>query len=201
MSIIKNLNIETENGIAKSIEIDVKIGLMEATYSAKEIDGSVEVYINGQYIDTAPISYQEELRVNDLYEAIANEINETIDDMPVHTDHIPETYAQYLNERLDAVYTDCIKVAKANELEAGDVSPDKVMEDIEKIANVLCDMSSDTKVIDENVRKAKVHSLCKELCTIDTDSVLFQMLSDIADKEEKNISKESKKGKYNIERD
>ena len=201
MSVIKNLNIETENGIAKSIEIDVKIGLMEATYSAKEIDGSVEVYINGQYIDTAPISYQEELRVNDLYEAIANEINETIDDMPVHADHIPETYAQYRNERLDVVYADCIKDAKANELEAGDVSPDKVMEDIEKIANVLCDMSSDTKVIDEDVRKAKVHSLCKELCTIDTDSVLFQMLSDIADKEEKNISKESKKGKCNIERD
>ena len=120
MSVIKKLNVEEENGIAQYMEAEIKIGSLESVYSAKVVDGEVEVSINGNYIDSYPISYQEELRVNDLYEAIAIEINETLDSMPINVDHVPETYSQYRNECMDAIFENSKKLNKAGKTEYGD---------------------------------------------------------------------------------
>ncbi len=120
MSTIKNFTVEEENGVAQYAEAEVKIGSLEGVYSAKVVDGQIEVYINDQYISSATIAYDEALRANDLYEAIAIEINETIDSMPVHTDHVPETYAQYRNECMDAIFENSKKLNKAGKTEYGD---------------------------------------------------------------------------------
>ena len=104
MSVIRKFKVEKVDGIAQSAEAEVKIGPLNGTFSAKVVDGQIEVYVNDEYINSTSMAYAEEARVNDLYEAIATEINETIEDMPIHTCPVPETYARYRNECMDAIF-------------------------------------------------------------------------------------------------